>query len=248
MTDTRDDLDRSFGFASVAPAERQRRIRDVFRAVAPRYDLMNDLMSFGIHRLWKRRLVRDLPLAGPVVDLAGGTGDVARLLRAAGAAEVVVVDPSEPMMRAGQPLSDPAIRWLAAEGERLPLRDGSVATLTVSFGLRNVTRLEDALAEIRRVLKPGGRFACLEFSRPAGWLQPLYDPYSFHVIPRLGRWVAREPAAYQYLVESIRRFPDQVRFAAMLEAAGFDEVSWRDLSFGIACIHRGRRAGAGDGA
>ena len=161
MRDDRHGLDRSFGFDRVEPRERQRRIRDVFRAVAPRYDLMNDLMSFGIHRLWKRRLVRNLPLADPVVDLAGGTGDVARLLAAAGAGAVLVIDPSEPMMRAGRPASDRCIRWLAAEGERLPLRDRSVGTLTVSFGLRNVTRLADALTEIRRVLKPGGCFACL---------------------------------------------------------------------------------------
>jgi len=162
MNDRREGLDTSFGYTRVAPAERQRRIRAVFEAVAPRYDLMNDLMSFGIHRLWKRRLARGLPLAGRIVDLAGGTGDVARLLVAGGAAEVLVVDPSEAMMQAGRPQGGARLRWLAAEAEHLPLADGSVDALTVSFGLRNATRLEAALdpaaglrASSSRVRRPG---------------------------------------------------------------------------------------------
>ncbi|OHC61610.1 MAG: hypothetical protein A3H93_02285 [Rhodocyclales bacterium RIFCSPLOWO2_02_FULL_63_24] len=255
-------LDGSFGRQSVSAAERRRRIGDVFRAVAPRYDLMNDLMSFGIHRLWKRRLAAQVAdVGGLAVDLAGGTGDVARLL-ADGCRRVVICDPSLPMMAAGRMKTTagqsvpppgavspaptcggehgrPALCWLAGEAEKLPLADASVDLLTVAFGLRNATSLPRALVEIRRVLKPGGRFVCLEFSRPAAWLAPLYDVYSFLVIPRLGAWVAQAPQAYQYLVESIRRFPDQQEFAALMQQKGFGAVHWENLSFGIACLHFG---------
>ena len=233
-------LDATFGRQPVSPDERKRRIRDIFNRIASRYDLMNDLMSFGIHRLWKRRFVAGLSDSGLFVDLAGGTGDVAALLARNPRRQVVVVEPSIPMMREGRGRADATtVSWIAGEAERLPLPDASVQALTVAFGLRNTTRLELALAEAARVLAPGGTFACLEFSRPMKWLQVFYDPYSFHVIPRLGAWVADNPAAYQYLIESIRNFPDQRRFAAMLESAGFASVRWRNLSFGIACIHVG---------
>lgn len=231
-------LDESFGRQRVASDERRTLIRRVFRAVAPRYDLMNDLMSFGIHRLWKRRL-RSVcaDVAGLAVDLAGGTGDVARLLENP-RRTVMVIDPGIEMMQAGR---SPGLHWIAGEAEALPLPEGSVDLLTISFGIRNVTSLEAALREIHRVLKPGGRFVCLEFSRPARWLAPFYDLYSWLVIPRLGAAVARQPIAYQYLVESIRRFPDQQEFAAHLEAAGFGQVRWENLSFGIACLHSGTK-------
>ncbi|MBI5107855.1 MAG: class I SAM-dependent methyltransferase [Rhodocyclales bacterium] len=251
MTATRrtgSTLDRSFGRETVSTTERRERIQRVFGAVAPRYDLMNDIMSFGIHRLWKRSLARRVvAVRGFVVDLAGGTGDVARLLASEGRC-VVVCDPSLPMMHAGMRRGKGGLVWLAGEAERIPLGDASVDLLTVAFGLRNATQLERALVEIRRVLKPGGRFVCLEFSRPAPWLAPVYDLYSFLVIPRLGALVAQEPHAYQYLVESIRRFPDQQGFASLMEQAGFDEVRWENVSFGIACLHFGRRPGmqAGD--
>lgn len=237
-------IDRSFGRQQVAADERRTLIRRVFAAVAPRYDLMNDLMSFGIHRLWKctlRRRCADLP--GRVVDLAGGTGDVARLLARADR-EVVVCDPGIEMMQAGRKLGAgkaAEIRWLAGEAEALPFASGSIDLLTISFGIRNVTQLTTALAEIHRVLKPGGRLACLEFSRPQWWLAPFYDFYSWLVIPRLGAAVARQPIAYRYLVESIRRFPDQREFAAHLAAAGFAAVRWENLSFGIACLHFGEK-------
>jgi demethylmenaquinone methyltransferase/2-methoxy-6-polyprenyl-1,4-benzoquinol methylase len=232
-------LDDSFGRQSVSNQERRQRIQRVFQAVAPRYDLMNDLMSFGIHRLWKRRLAARVAASrGVAVDLAGGTGDVARLL-ADGSRHVVIVDPSLAMMSAGRARDGAGLRWLAGEAERMPLADASVDLLTVAFGLRNATRLTAALIEIHRVLKPGGRFVCLEFSRPAAWLAPFYDLYSFLVIPRLGALVAREPEAYQYLVESIRRFPDQAEFALLMQEAGFDDVRWENLSFGIACLHFG---------
>jgi demethylmenaquinone methyltransferase/2-methoxy-6-polyprenyl-1,4-benzoquinol methylase len=232
-------LDGSFGNQSVTAAERRQRISRVFSAVAPRYDLMNDLMSFGIHRLWKRKLAARIAEAGGVVvDLAGGTGDVARLL-VDGRRQVVVCDPSLPMMMAGRIRGSAGMTWLAGEAEKLPLADASVDLLSVAFGLRNATRMQLALTEIRRVLKPGGRFVCLEFSRPAAWLAPFYDLYSFLVIPRLGALVAREPLAYQYLVESIRRFPSQGEFARLMEESGFGDVHWENVSFGIACLHFG---------
>ena len=239
------EIDRTFGQQAVAPDERRARIRQVFEVVAPRYDLMNDLMSLGIHRLWKRRLVRmAAPAPGQViVDLAGGTGDVAARM-AAPDRLVAVCDPSVPMMRAGRARADARlaqVRWLAGSGERLPLADASVDTLTIAFGIRNVTRIEQALAEVQRVLKPGGRFLCLEFSTPHALVRPFYNLFSFTVIPRLGAWVARAPEAYTYLVESIRRFPDQQAFGALVAQAGFADVRHRNLSFGIACIHVGTK-------
>jgi demethylmenaquinone methyltransferase/2-methoxy-6-polyprenyl-1,4-benzoquinol methylase len=235
-------IDQSFGNQSVSSDERRARIRLVFDAVAPRYDLMNDLMSMGIHRLWKRKLARRVAgVLGRVVDLAGGTGDVARLLRSPGR-QVMVCDPSLAMMQVGRQRPDSeGLQWLAGEAEKLPLPDASVDLLSVSFGLRNATQLSTALAEIHRVLKPGGRFVCLEFSKPAAWLAPFYDLYSYFVIPRLGAAVAGEPQAYQYLIESIRRFPDQQGFATLMQQAGLTSVHWENVSFGIACLHFGTR-------
>ncbi|OQW88402.1 MAG: bifunctional demethylmenaquinone methyltransferase/2-methoxy-6-polyprenyl-1,4-benzoquinol methylase [Rhodoferax ferrireducens] len=241
-----DDINHSFGRESVNQSERRARIRTVFTAVAPRYDLMNDLMSMGIHRLWKLKLARRVTgINGRVIDLAGGTGDVARLLRNP-QRQVTVCDPSLAMMQVGQQRPDmTGIDWLVGEAEQLPLPDASVDLLTVSFGLRNATHLEKALTEIHRVLKPGGSFVCLEFSQPAFWLAPFYNLYSFLVIPRLGALVAREPIAYQYLVESIRRFPDQTGFAKLMTDAGFQDIRWENLSFGIACLHFGTRGNGG---
>jgi demethylmenaquinone methyltransferase/2-methoxy-6-polyprenyl-1,4-benzoquinol methylase len=238
------ELSRTFGKQTVDEAERERRIRRVFEAVAARYDLMNDLMSMGIHRLWKRTLVRmAAPAPGQfIVDLAGGTGDVAALM-AAPDRRVTVCDPSLPMMEVGRARGHANVEWLEGTGERIPLPDASVDTITIAFGIRNVTRVEDALAEALRVLRPGGRFLCLEFSRPYAPVRPFYDLFSFVVIPRLGAWIARAPEAYGYLVESIRRFPDQRAFKSMMEQAGFAEVHYRNLSFGIACIHVGTRPG-----
>jgi len=243
------DLSRTFGKQSVDEAERERRIRRVFAAVARRYDLMNDLMSMGIHRLWKRRLAR---LAAPrpgqvIVDLAGGTGDVAALM--AGADRLVAVcDPSVPMMAVGRERGLPHVQWLGGTGERMPLPDGSVDTLTIAFGIRNVTRIDDALAEILRVLKPGGRFLCLEFSTPNALIRPFYNLFSFTVIPRLGAWVASAPEAYHYLIESIRRFPDQSSYADLIQRVGFTDVTYQNLSLGIACIHAGRKPQSDEGA
>ena len=235
-------LARSFGKQTVDEQERERRIRRVFEAVAARYDLMNDLMSMGIHRLWKRTLVR---LAAPrsgqtIIDLAGGTGDVAALM-AAPDRTVMVCDPSLPMMAVGRARGHAHVQRLEGTGEQMPLPSASVDTLTIAFGIRNVTRVEHALVEVLRVLKPGGRFLCLEFSTPHAPIRPLYNLFSFTIIPRLGAWVANAPEAYNYLVESIRRFPDQRAFKTMIEQAGFVDVGYRNLSFGIACIHIGRR-------
>jgi demethylmenaquinone methyltransferase / 2-methoxy-6-polyprenyl-1,4-benzoquinol methylase len=236
------DLSQTFGHEHVDPAERERRIRRVFEAVARRYDLMNDLMSLGVHRLWKRRLAAmAAPATGQfIVDLAGGTGDVAALM-AGPDRQVTVVDPSEPMMAVGRGRGRQHLHWQVGTGERLPFDDASVDTITIAFGIRNVTHVNDALREALRALKPGGRFLCLEFSRPYAPVRPFYDLFSFTVIPRLGAWVAQAPEAYEYLIESIRRFPDQREFAAMMSRAGFGDVKYRNLSLGIACIHVGTK-------
>jgi demethylmenaquinone methyltransferase/2-methoxy-6-polyprenyl-1,4-benzoquinol methylase len=240
-----------FGFREVSEAEKTRLVREVFDHVAGRYDLMNDLMSGGIHRRWKAELIDRLkPRPGEILlDIAGGTGDVARrfLGRAGKAGRVVVCDINASMVAAGRDRAVDdgildGITWVVGDAETLPLRDASVDCCTISFGLRNVTRKQEALEEARRVLKPGGRFFCLEFSQvQAPLLRRLYDLYSFAVLPRLGAVVARDRAAYQYLVESIRRFPPQAELAGMMERAGFEQVRWRSLSGGIAAIHCGWR-------
>lgn len=236
------DLSTSFGDQQVAPEHREELIRNVFRRVAPRYDLMNDLMSFGIHRLWKRTLARRVQAADGqvIVDLAGGTGDVAA--RVAGWNRTVIVcDPSLEMMQVGKYRRLDGVRWLAAVGESLPLEDNSIDTLTIAFGIRNVTHMDSALAEILRVLKPGGRMLCLEFSKPWGPIRPFYQLFSSTVIPRLGAWVSRNPDAYEYLIQSIRRFPDQEEMKTLMQDCGFGDVSYRNLSFGIACLHVGQK-------
>jgi demethylmenaquinone methyltransferase/2-methoxy-6-polyprenyl-1,4-benzoquinol methylase len=208
-------------------------------------------MSGGIHRRWKAELIDRLkPRPGEILlDLAGGTGDIARrfLGRAGKTGQVMVCDINEAMVAAGRDraLDDgilSGITWMVGNGEQLPIADASIDCCTISFGLRNVTHKQLALEEARRVLKPGGRFFCLEFSRvEAPLLRRLYDLYSFTVLPRLGAVVARDRESYQYLVESIRRFPPQAELAAMMGGAGFEQVSWRNLSGGIAAIHSGWR-------
>ena len=240
-----------FGFREVGEDEKTRLVREVFDRVAGRYDLMNDLMSGGIHRRWKAELIDRLkPRPGEILlDLAGGTGDVARrfLGRAGKTARAIVCDINASMVSAGRDRSlDEGIlagtTWLVGDAEELPVADASLDCCTISFGLRNVTHKQKALEEARRVLKPGGRFFCLEFSRvEAPLLRRLYDLYSFAVLPRLGAVVARDFDAYQYLVESIRRFPPQAELSAMMSRAGFEQVGWRNLSGGIAAIHSGWR-------
>ena len=238
----------TFGNEIVTTGERKQRISQVFSLVAGRYDLMNDLMSFGIHRLWKRAMVADLKLAKTaiVIDLAGGTGDVARAIQRKTGHSPLVIDASWQMMVAGREKDAAAainktINWTAGEGENLPLADNSVDLVTLSFGLRNMTNIESCLAEILRCLKPGGQLICLEFSTPLFWLKPFYDAYSRFVIPRLGAFVAREPAAYQYLIESIRKFPNQQELCNIFDQTGFTDVSYKNLSFGISALHYGTK-------
>lgn len=239
-----------FGYRQVDPAEKTRLVHGVFERVARRYDLMNDLMSGGIHRLWKESLVDQIrPRAGMhVLDVAGGTGDIAfRLLRRAPGARVTVLDLTEDMLRVGRDRSLDrgrvgGVDWVCANAEALPLPDMSVHAYTIAFGLRNVTDRAAALAEARRVLKPGSRFFCLEFSQvTVPMLNDLYERYSFQVVPRMGAMVARDRESYQYLVESIRRFPDQEALAGLMQDAGLEQVTWRNLSGGIAAIHAGWR-------
>ena len=213
-------------------------------SVAGRYDLMNDLMSGGIHRLWKATLVADVrPRAGEtMLDVAGGTGDVALRLREAGGT-VTVCDLTPKMLEVGRDRSIDSgvldgIAWVAGDAERLPIASRSMDAYTIAFGLRNVTRIDEALAEARRVLKPGGRFFCLEFSHVVlPVLDRIYDLYSFSVLPALGEWVAGDRAAYQYLAESIRRFPAQGELVRRMEAAGLERARYSNLSGGIAAIH-----------
>jgi demethylmenaquinone methyltransferase / 2-methoxy-6-polyprenyl-1,4-benzoquinol methylase len=227
-------------------------IRGIFDSVAQHYDLMNDLMSGGIHRLWKAEMVAWLkPRPGQqLIDVAGGTGDVAlRALTylvpedAVAEGGVVVCDTSERMLDLGRDRALDrgilyGIEWLGADAERLPFAARSFDLYTIAFGLRNVTRIEAALAEARRVLKPGGRFLCLEFTPGVGsLLQPLYDLYSFHVVPLLGQIVAGDREAYTYLVESIRGFPRQGELAEMIASAGLEQVRYRNLTGGIAALH-----------
>jgi len=243
----------SFGYRDVDPAEKPGLVRGVFDRVARRYDLMNDLMSGGVHRLWKdAAAARVNPQPGEViVDCAGGTGDLARRFarlarsarnrRGGAPAKVVVVDYNAEMVAAGRRRGGaPEVAWAVGDAQRLPLPDASADAYCIAFGLRNVTDMDAALREARRVLKPGGRYVCLEFSRPtAQALRGLYDAYSFQVIPRVGGVVAGDRAAYEYLVESIRRFPDQGALVRRMEGVGFARVSVTNFTGGVAALHQG---------
>ena len=242
----------SFGFREVATAEKQRLVDDVFDAVARRYDLMNDLMSGGVHRLWKDAFVtwlappRRSSVPFRVLDVAGGTGDIAfRIADRSQSARVTVADINAEMLAVGRqraegrPYAD-RVDFVEANAEDLPFEDGEYDAVTIAFGIRNVPRIDRALAEAFRVLKPGGRFLCLEFSAvDVAGLDRIYELFSFKVIPAIGDLVVGDGEPYRYLVESIRRFPNQARFAAMIEDAGFSRVSVRNLSGGIAAMHSG---------
>ncbi|HET7408660.1 MAG TPA: bifunctional demethylmenaquinone methyltransferase/2-methoxy-6-polyprenyl-1,4-benzoquinol methylase UbiE [Paracoccaceae bacterium] len=238
-----------FGYEEIPEAEKAGRVRGVFSSVAARYDLMNDLMSGGVHRLWKEHLVDWLaPRPGiRLLDVAGGTGDIAfRVLdRVRGDGSATVCDMTEGMLAEGARRAEArglAVDWVRGDAMALPFADASFDAVTIAFGIRNVTRPEAALAEMHRVLRRGGRFICLEFSQPAiPALERLYDRYSFDVIPMLGQAVTGDRDSYQYLVESIRRFPDAETFAGQVAAAGFDRVRIRTLSLGLVALHSGWR-------
>jgi len=238
-----------FGFRSVPAAAKAGLVGDVFASVAPRYDLMNDLMSLGIHRLWKRRLVRllDPRPASSLLDLAGGTGDIAFAWRAAGGGPALLADINPAMLvvarrRALERAALSGLSFMVSDAELLPLPDRAFMTISIAFGLRNCTNKRTVLAEARRVLKPGGRFFCLEFSRlEVAALMPFYEAWSFRALPALGRIVASDAASYRYLAESIRMFPDAEALAGMLAEAGFARVGVERLSGGIAAIHSGWR-------
>ena len=236
-----------FGYENVSPEEKTRRVRGVFDSVAGRYDVMNDVMSVGLHRLWKRFAVDvAMPHAGQrVLDLAGGTGDLARLFAArVGPTGVVVhTDINGAMLAEGRDkLIDRglALPTVQCNAESLPFPDRMFDVVSIAFGLRNVTRKDVALAEMRRVLRPGGVAVVLEFSRIAAPLAPAYDWYSFNVLPRLGRLIARDEGSYRYLAESIRVHPDQETLKGMMEHAGFDRVEYHNLTAGVVALHVGR--------
>ena len=245
------DKTTDFGFARVPWDEKRRRVAGVFDSVADSYDLMNDAMSLGVHRLWKRFAVEQTG-ARPgqrVLDLAGGTGDLAaRLARLVGpGGEVVIGDINASMLQVGRErLLDRGIganvRFVQADAESLPFPDRSFDCITIAFGLRNVTDKQQALESMFRTLKPGGRLLVLEFSKPSlPGLAPLYDLYSFRVLPLMGRLIARDADSYRYLAESIRMHPDQDTLKSMMEQAGFEDCDYLNLSGGIVALHRGFR-------
>ena len=237
-----------FGFQTVAEDDKAGLVHGVFSRVASRYDVMNDVMSVGIHRIWKNAMMDWLaPRNGQqLLDVAGGTGDIAfRFLGRAPGARVTVCDMTESMLVEGRKRAEAEtladrLGWVTGDAMALPFKDNSFDRYTISFGIRNVTRIPDALAEAYRVLRPGGRLMVLEFSQlPVPAMQWAYDRYSFNVIPVMGQLIANDRDSYQYLVESIRKFPDQDTFAAMIRDAGFDRVQYRNLSLGIAALHSG---------
>jgi demethylmenaquinone methyltransferase/2-methoxy-6-polyprenyl-1,4-benzoquinol methylase len=237
-----------FGYQTVPETEKAGLVHGVFTRVASKYDIMNDLMSGGVHRIWKDAMM-DWLAPRPdqkLLDVAGGTGDVAfRFLGRAPGAVATVLDMTESMLIEGQKRAEAeslasALTWVVGDAMALPFKDNSFDVYTISFGIRNVTRVQDALSEAFRVLKPGGRLMVLEFSQiPNEMMQKAYDLYSFNVIPPLGKLVTGDRDSYQYLVESIRKFPDQETFVGMIRQAGFQQVKYRNLTMGVAALHSG---------
>jgi demethylmenaquinone methyltransferase/2-methoxy-6-polyprenyl-1,4-benzoquinol methylase len=249
---TNDGDTASFGFKDVPRGEKAGMVREVFSSVASKYDLMNDAMSGGMHRLWKDAAAAKLnPQPGELIlDVAGGTGDVARRLKKLGDGaanrrgleppEIHVIDINTEMLEAGRAKGEGGLSWHEGDAENLPVDDAAADAYIISFGIRNCTDIPAVLRDARRVLKPGGRFYCLEFSRLAvGGLEPVYDFYSFNAIPALGKLLANDADSYRYLVESIRKFPDQETFAAMIRDAGFKRVGYRNMAAGVCALHWG---------
>jgi demethylmenaquinone methyltransferase/2-methoxy-6-polyprenyl-1,4-benzoquinol methylase len=249
MAGPRDDKTTHFGFREVPESAKAGMVGRVFESVAGRYDLMNDVMSFGVHRLWKRFTVEQAGVrAGQkVLDVAGGTGDLAAHFapRVGPTGLVTIADINPAMLEAGRArLADRGIagnaEFVQADAERLPFPDNHFDCITIAFGLRNVTRIDAALASMWRVLKPGGRLLVLEFSKPVlPGLNAVYDAYSFHLLPKLGKLIANDEDSYRYLVESIRKHPDQETLKGMLETAGFERAHYFNLSGGIVALHKG---------
>ena len=243
-----DDRTTHFGFETVPEGDKAGLVRGVFSSVASKYDVMNDAMSLGIHRIWKDAMMDWLaPHSGQnLLDVAGGTGDVAfRFLKRAKAGHATVLDLTEQMLIEGRKRAEASqlensLDWIVGDAMALPFEDNTFEVYTISFGIRNVTRPQEALNEAYRVLKPGGRLMVLEFNKiPNDMLQKLYDTYSFNAIPAMGKLITGDRDSYQYLVESIRKFPDQDTFLNMVKDAGFDNAKYRNLSLGIACLHSG---------
>ena len=237
-----------FGFETILEKDKSEKVQGVFSSVASKYDVMNDVMSLGIHRVWKDAMMDWLaPIRGQaLLDVAGGTGDISfRFLKRASGANATVLDLTEPMLVEGRKRAENVgisgqLEWVVGDAMALPFEDDSFDVYTISFGIRNVTDPQKALSEAYRVLKPGGRIMVLEFSHiPNNLLQWFYDKYSFNVIPRLGQIIASDRSSYQYLVESIRKFPKQESFLKLVNAAGFENTKYRNLTMGVACLHSG---------
>ena len=244
-----------FGFKKVDRDQKANLVKGIFSSVAKKYDLMNDLMSAGVHRLWKNKMMEEVNFSGEktrVIDVAGGTGDIAfRIAKKAqkenARCEIDVVDVNQEMLDVGK---DRAIdlnlfsnlKFTCVDGEKLCFEDETFDIFTIAFGIRNFTNINAGLAEAYRVLKPGGKFICLEFSKVNDYfLQKFYDTYSFKIIPKIGEVILKDKESYQYLVESIRKFPSQDEFKKMIEKAGFKNVAYQNLSFGVSAIHVGRK-------
>lgn len=238
-----------FGFKQVETSQKVNMVKDVFQSVAAKYDIMNDVMSMGIHRLWKRYTIdcSGVRAGHKVLDLAGGTGDLtAKFSRIVGeSGQVVLADINDAMLKVGRAkLRDLGVvgnvQYVQANAEALPFPDNSFDIITIAFGLRNVTDKDKALASMYRVLKPGGRLLVLEFSKPSNeMLSKAYDMYSFHLLPKIGQLVANDADSYQYLAESIRMHPDQEVLKSMMDAAGFEQTTYHNLTGGIVALHRG---------
>ncbi|MDV6327682.1 bifunctional demethylmenaquinone methyltransferase/2-methoxy-6-polyprenyl-1,4-benzoquinol methylase UbiE [Idiomarina sp. PL1-037] len=238
-----------FGYQKVARNQKKNLVADVFQSVAAKYDVMNDLMSLGIHRLWKRYTIdcSGARRGMKVLDIAGGTGDLtAQFSRRVGAeGEVVLADINDAMLKVGRDkLRDIGVignvRYVQADAEELPFDDNTFDVITIAFGLRNVTDKDKALRSMLRVLKPGGRLLILEFSKPvSATLNQVYDFYSFNILPKMGQVVANDSDSYQYLAESIRMHPDQETLKSMMEAAGYEKVDYQNMTGGVVALHRG---------
>lgn len=232
-----------FGFKNIEYEKKEKMVQDVFSTVAKKYDIMNDLMSFGLHRLWKSEVIKELRPDSELslLDVAGGTGDIANKFLNAGGGTATILDLNKEMLEAGKlKYPNSKAKWVHGNAEKLPFKANTFDLYTISFGIRNVTNIDKALEEAFRALKPGGRFVCLEFSNVSNdFIKKFYDFYSFKIIPFIGKKVAKSSESYDYLVESIRKFPTAIKFKQMILDAGFAEVEYRKFSFGVVAMHIG---------